>query len=109
MVGFPYLHCAGGTLPTLGGRFLMVTTFSLLRAGRLGVLTIWGAAIEPLAPIFMTVVSFQREKGNFVMMSTPDPSSLSLDKNNTSTKVRVEGYLDNAYANLHQHSGLCAI
>ena len=109
MVGFPYLHCAGCTLPTLGGGFLMVTTFPLLRAGRLGVLTIWGAAIEPLAFIFMTVVSFQREKGKFVMMSAPDPSSLSLDKNNTLTKVRVEGYLDNAYADLHQHSGLCAI
>ena len=109
MVGFPYLHCAGGTLPTLGGGFLMVTTFSLLRAGRLGVLTIWGAVIEPLAPIFMTVVFFQREKGKIVMMSTPDPSSLSLDKNNTSAKVRMEGYFENAYADLHQHSGPCAI
>ena len=59
MVGFPYLYCAGGTLPTVGGGFLMVTTFSLL-----------------------SVVSFQREKGKIVMMSTPDPSSLSLDKNN---------------------------
>ena len=55
----------------------MVTTFSLL-----------------------SVVSFQREKGKIVIMSTPDPSSLSLDKNNTSAKVRVEGYLDNAYADL---------
>ena len=48
-----YIHCAGGTLPTLGGRFLMVTIFSLLRAGRLGVLTIWGGVTEPLAPTFM--------------------------------------------------------
>ena len=61
MVWFPYLHCAGGTLPTLGGGFLMVTTFSLLRAGRLGVLTIWGAVIEPLAPIFMAVCCFLSE------------------------------------------------
>ena len=103
MVGFPYIHCAGGTLPTLGGGLLMVTTFSLLRAGRLGVLTIWGAVIEPLVPIFMTVVSFQKEKGKIVIMSTPDPSSLWLDKNNTSAKVK------NAYADLHQHSGLCAV
>ena len=110
MVGFPYLHCAGGTLPTLGGGFLMVTTFSLLRAGRLGVLTVWGAVIEPLAPIFIAVCCFLPEReGKIVIMSTPDPSSLSLDKNNTSAKVRVEGYLDNAYADLHQHSGLSAI
>ena len=61
MVGFPYLHCAGGTLPTLGGGFLMVTTFSLLRAGRLGVLTVWGAVIEPLAPIFMAFCCFLQE------------------------------------------------
>ena len=61
MVGFPYLHCAGGTLPTLGGGFLMVTTFLLLRAGRLGVLTIGGAVIEPLAPIFMAVFCFLPE------------------------------------------------
>ena len=33
----------------------------------------------------------------------------TLDENNTSTKVRVEGYLDNAYVDLHQHCGLCAI
>ena len=47
MVGFPYLHCAGDTLPTLGGR--------------LGVLTVWGAVIEPLAPIFMAVCCFLPE------------------------------------------------
>jgi len=58
VVGFPYIHCAGGTLPTLGGGLLMVTTFSLLRAGRLGVLTIWGAVTEPLAAIFMAVCYF---------------------------------------------------
>ena len=33
----------------------------------------------------------------------------TLDENNTSAKVRVEGYLDNAYADLHQKCGLCAI
>ena len=48
-------------LPTFGGGFLMMTTFSLLRAGRLGVLTIWGAVIEPLAPIFMAVCCFLPE------------------------------------------------
>ena len=45
-----HIHCAGGTLPTMGGRFLMVTIFSLLRAGRLSVLTIWGGVTESLAP-----------------------------------------------------------
>ena len=43
MVEVLHIHCAGGTLPTLGGRNLMVTIFSLLRAGRLGV-------FESLAP-----------------------------------------------------------
>ena len=57
----PYLYCACGTLTTLGGGFLMVTTFSLLRAGRLGVLTVWGAVIEPLAPIFIAVCCFLPE------------------------------------------------
>ena len=61
MVGFPYILCAGGTLPTLGGGFLMVTTFSLLRAGRSDVLAIWGAVTEPLAPIFMAVCCFLPE------------------------------------------------
>ena len=60
--GFPYLRCAAGTLPTLGGGFLMLTTFSLLRADRLGVLTIWGAVIEPLAPMFMTLCCFVPEE-----------------------------------------------
>ena len=54
------LHCAGGTLPTLGDGFLMVTTFSLLTASRL-VLTIWGGVTEPLAPIFMAVCDFLPE------------------------------------------------
>lgn len=45
-----HIHCAGGTLPTLGGRFLVVTIFSLLRADRLGVLTIWGGVTVSLAP-----------------------------------------------------------
>ena len=62
MVGFPYIHCAGGTLPTLGGGFLMVTTFSLLRAGRLGVLTIWGGVTEPVASIFMALCCFLPER-----------------------------------------------
>ena len=44
-----HLHCGGGTLPTLGGTFLMATIFSLLRAGRLGVLTSWGGVTESLA------------------------------------------------------------
>ena len=60
--GWGSLHTScGGTLPTLGGGFLMMTTFSLLRAGRLGVLTIWGAVTEPLAPIFMAVCCFLPE------------------------------------------------
>ena len=42
-------------------------------------------------------------------MKTPISSSLSLDGKNTSAKVRVEGYLDHAYADLGQHCGLCAI
>ena len=61
MVGVLYIHCVGGTLPTLCGGFLMVTTFSLLTAGRLGVLIIWGAVFEPLAPIFMAVCGFLPE------------------------------------------------
>ena len=83
----------------------MVTTFSLLRAGRLGVLTNWGGVTEPLAPIFMAAPLFpsrERERGINVRMMTPIPSSLLLDVNNTWAKVRVEGYLDNAYADLHQ-------
>ena len=60
MVGVLYIHCAGGTLPTLGGGFLKVT-FSLLRAGRLDVLAIWGAVTEPLAPISMAVCCFLPE------------------------------------------------
>ena len=84
-----------------------MTTFSVLRAGRLGVLTIWGGVTEPLAHIFMAVVSFQMERGQNVRMTTPIPSSLN--ENNTSVKVRVEGYLDNAYADLRHHCGLCAI
>jgi len=102
VVGFPYLHCAGGTLPTLGGGFLMVTTFSLLRAGRLGVLTIWGAVIEPLALIFMTVCCLLPE-GDGKNCNNVDAYPFT-----SFAKVRVEGYLDNAYAELHQHSGLCA-
>ena len=50
VVAVLHIHYAGGTLPTLGGRFLVVTIFSLLRAGRLGVLTIWGGVTESLAP-----------------------------------------------------------
>ena len=44
--------------PTLGGMFLMVTIFSLFRAGRLGVVTICGGVTEPLAPIFMAALLF---------------------------------------------------
>ena len=81
----------------------MMTTFSLLRAGQLGVLTNWGGVTEPLAPIFMAAPLFlSRERGKNVRMTTPIPSSLLLDVNNTWAKVRVEGYLDNAYADLHQ-------
>ena len=36
----------------------LVTIFSLLRAGQLGVLTIWGGVTEPLAPIFMADLLF---------------------------------------------------
>ena len=57
-----HIHCAGGTLPTLGGRFLMVTIFSLLRAGRLSVLTIWGDVTDHLAPIFMAAPFFPSAK-----------------------------------------------
>ena len=56
--GFSTYDSAGGTLPTLGGGFLIVTTFSLFRAGPLGVLTIWGGVTEPLAPIFMAALLF---------------------------------------------------
>ena len=62
-----HIHCAGGTLPTLGGRFLVVTIFSLLRADRLGVLTIWGDVTELLARIFMAALLFssrEREAKN---------------------------------------------
>ena len=62
MVGILHIHCAGGTLPTLDGVFLMVMTFSLLRAGQLGVLTIWGGVTEPLAPIFMAAMLFPSRK-----------------------------------------------
>ena len=104
VVGVLYIHCAGGTLPTLGGGFLVVTTFSLLRAGRSGVLTMWGGVTEPLSTHIhgCPVVPFQRGRGKNVRMTTPIPSSLLLDVNNTSAKVRVEGYLDNAQADLHQ-------
>ena len=61
VVGVLYIYCAGGTLPTLVGRVLMVTTFSLLTAGRLGVLTICGGVTEPLPPIFMAVCCFLPE------------------------------------------------
>ena len=60
--GVFYIHWTGGTLPTLGGGFLMVTTLWLLRAGRLGVLTIWGDVTEPLAPIFMAALFFPSTK-----------------------------------------------
>ena len=57
-MGLPYIHCAGCTLPILVGWFLTVTTFLLLIAGRLGVLTIWGGLTEPLAPVFMASLLF---------------------------------------------------
>ena len=47
--------------------------------------------------------------GGYPIMTTPMSLSLWLDGSNTSAKVRVEGYLDNAYADLRQHCGLCAI
>ena len=64
VVGVLYINFAGGTQQTLGSGFLMVATFSLLRAGRLGVLTIWGGVTEPLASIFIVAVLFpSRERG----------------------------------------------
>jgi len=42
-------------------------------------------------------------------MTTPIPSSLLLDENNTSAKSRAEGDLDHANADLRQQCGLCAI
>ena len=72
LVGVLYIHCAGGTLPTLGGGFLMVTTFSLLTAGQLGVLTIWGGVTEPLAPIFMAVCCFLQREGEQVVLKNGD-------------------------------------
>ena len=57
----------------------------------------------------MAVCFLPEGEGKMVRMTTPIPSSLLLDKNNTSAKVKVEEYLENAYADLYQHSGLCAI
>ena len=62
VVGVLYIHCVGGTLPTFGGGFFLVTTFSLLAASRLGVLTIWGGVSEPLAHLFMAVCCFLPEE-----------------------------------------------
>ena len=50
-----------------------------------------------------------RGNGWKVRMVPPIPLSLSLEENNTSAKVWVEGYLDNAYADLRQHCRLCVI
>lgn len=64
-MGALYIHFAGGTQQTLGSGFLMVATLSLLRAGQLGVLTIWGGVTEPLTSIFIVALllpSRERER-----------------------------------------------
>ena len=62
----------------------LVTIFSLLRAGRLGVLTVCGGVTEPLTPIFMAALLFpSRERLKNVRIKKPIPSSLSLDGNNS--------------------------
>ena len=68
---------------------------------------------QPLASISMAgLLSPSKKRGenvrkvNFFLITFPFPSSLSLDGNKTSVKVRGEGYLDNAFADLRQHCGL---